>query len=92
MLWSDESKFNLRGSDGRLGIRRPRVEKFNPRYTTPTVKHAGGNIMVWRCFPGYGIGHILRITDTMTATVYRDLLSTVMFPYAECNMPISWTF
>ena len=28
----------------------------------------------------------------MTATVYRELLSTVMLPYAECEIPISWTF
>ena len=28
----------------------------------------------------------------MTATVYRDLLSIVMLPYTECEMPISWTF
>ena len=69
MLWSDESKFNLGGSDGRLGVRRPRGKKFNPRYTTPTVKHAGGNLMVWGCFSGYGIGPIHHLTDTMTATV-----------------------
>ena len=44
--------------------------------------------MVWRCFSEYGIGPIQRITDTMTATVNRDLLSTVMLPCAECEMPI----
>ena len=47
---------------------------------------------MWRCFSGYEIGTINRITDSMTATVYRDLLNTVMLPYAECAMPISWTF
>lgn len=92
VLWSDESKFNLRGSDGRANVRRPRGEKFNPRYTTATVKHGGGNIMVWGCFSGNGIGPIHRITSTMTATIYRDLLSSVMLPYAEWEMPLSWTF
>ena len=61
-------------------------------YTTRTVKHGGGNIMVWECISGYGICPIHCITDTMTATVYRDILSTVMLSYAECEMPISWTF
>ena len=87
MLWPGESKFNLRGSDGRLSVRRPRGEKFNPRYTTQKV-----NIMVWGYFSGYGIGPIHRITDTLTSTVYRNLLSTVMLPYVECDMLISWTF
>ena len=92
ILWSDESKFNLQGSDGRCYIRRPRGEKYNPRYTTATVKYGGGNIMVWGCFSGHGIGPIHRITETMTATIYRDLLSSLMLPYAEWEMPLSWAF
>ena len=68
------------------------AKKFNPRYTTPTVKPGGGNIMVWGCFSGYGIAPIYHIINTMTATVYRYLVSTVLLPCAECEMPISWTF
>ena len=48
--------------------------------------------MVCECFSGYRIAPIHYITDTMTVTVYCGLLSTVMFPYAECEMLISWTF
>ena len=85
VLWTDESKLNLWRSDG--SVRRPRDEKFNP-----IVKNGCGNIMVWRCLSGYVISSIHRITDTMSATVNHDILSTVMLPYAECEMSISWTF
>ena len=47
--------------------------------------------MVWRYFSGYENGPIHRITDIMIAIVYRDILSTVMLPYAECEMKISLT-
>ena len=45
--------------------------------------------MVWGYFSGYEIGPIQCITDTMAATVYRDLPSTVILPYAGCEMTIS---
>lgn len=92
VLWSDESKFNLRGSDCKSYVRRPRGTKYNPKYTTATVKHGGGNIMVWGCFSGNGIGPIKRIEGTMTAVGYSNILSNVMLPYAEWNMPLAWTF
>ena len=47
VLWSDESKFNLFGSDGINFVRRPPGQRYSPRYQLPTVKHGGGSIMVW---------------------------------------------
>lgn len=47
VLWSDESKFNLFGSDGINFVRRPPKQRYCPRYQLPTVKHGGGSIMVW---------------------------------------------
>lgn len=46
VLWSDESKFNLFGSDGINYVRRPAGKRFDRKYTRPTVKHGGGNIMI----------------------------------------------
>jgi hypothetical protein len=37
VLWSDESKFNLFGSDGLKYLRRPDGQRFNRRYILPTV-------------------------------------------------------
>lgn len=47
VLWSDESKFNLFSSDGIRYVRRPRGQRYNPKYQVPTVKHGGGSVMVW---------------------------------------------
>ena len=41
IVWSDESKFNLFGSDGRIMAWRTRDEEFDPKCTVPVVKHGG---------------------------------------------------
>jgi transposase len=46
IVWSDESEFNLFGSDGRIMVWRSRDEEFDPKCTVPTVKHGGGSVMV----------------------------------------------
>ena len=50
VLWSDESKFNLFGSDGKIMAWRSTMEECDPKCTVPTVKHSGGSVMVWACF------------------------------------------
>ena len=42
VVWSDESKFNLFGSDGKIMVWRSRNEEFNPICTVLTVKHGDG--------------------------------------------------
>uniref|UniRef100_A0A8R1HM74 HTH_Tnp_Tc3_2 domain-containing protein n=1 Tax=Caenorhabditis japonica TaxID=281687 RepID=A0A8R1HM74_CAEJA len=44
-IWSDESKFNMFGSDGNTWIRRPVGARYLPKYQLPTVKHGGGSCM-----------------------------------------------
>ncbi len=50
VVWSDESKFNLFGSDGKVMVWRSPKEKFDPKCIIPTVKHGGGSVTVWGCF------------------------------------------
>ena len=49
VIWSDESKFNLFGSDGRAYVRRRVGEDFLPECVDQTVKFGGGNVIMWGC-------------------------------------------
>ena len=42
VIWSDESKFNLFGSYGKVMVWRSIKEELKPRCTVPTVKHGRG--------------------------------------------------
>ena len=92
VLWSDESKFCLFGSDGISYVRRPANKRFEPKYQIPTIKHGGGNVMVWGCFSRNGVGPIVQIEEKMNAIVYRDILRDAMVTFAERNMAQSFLF
>ena len=46
VLWSDEMKINLFGSDGLKLVWRRSEEEYKDKCIMPTVKHGGGNVMV----------------------------------------------
>lgn len=92
VLFSDESKYSIFGSDGIRYVRRPKHERLNPKYVLPTVKHGGGSVMVWGCFSGYGMGPIHRIEGIMDRYKYATILEDIMLPYAEWNMPLRFIF
>ncbi|KAG9125886.1 hypothetical protein FRC07_005768 [Ceratobasidium sp. 392] len=74
VLFSDESKFKIFGSDGPVRCwRRPGLS-LDPRYTRKTVKHGGGSIMVWGCITAQGVGRLHRIDGRLTAVRYTEIL------------------
>lgn len=83
VVWSDESKFMLFGTDGITWIRRPEGKRFDPKYQLPTVKHGGGSVMVWGAFSAKGMGPLHRIEGIMDRKVYLNILENVMLPYAK---------
>jgi transposase len=74
VLWSDETKICLFGPDGSDWIWKSQEEGLNKRTTQATVKHGGGNIMVWGCFSWSGTGMLLEIEGKMNKEQYRDIL------------------
>lgn len=92
ILWSDETKINRIGPDGRRFVRRPKRREFDPKYTSAVVKHGGGSINVWGCFSWNGVGPIHRIDGILTKEKYVDILRDVMLPWAEENLPVIWKF
>ena len=79
VLWTDESKFNLFGSDGRVMVWRTTQEAFDPRCTVPTVKHGGGNVKCCSCISSSGVENLVFIDGNMTGEIYRDILQRNLF-------------
>lgn len=92
VLFSDESKFNRVSSDGIRYVRRRFKEDLKPQCILPTLKHGGGNVMVWACFSRSGPGPIRRIDGIMDRFQYTDILKNTMLPYARNNMDDSFIF
>lgn len=92
VLFSDESKYLLVGTDGMCRVRRPRGKRLQPQFCQKTLKHGGGNVMVWGCFSGQGLGPIHKIDGIMDRFIYKNILENIMLPYAEWNMPLKWIF
>lgn len=80
VLWSDETKINLFGSDGVSHVWRQPGEAYNDVCTMPTVKHGGGNVMVWGCMSAFGVGELHFIEGTMNSTMYCEILEQKMIP------------
>ena len=74
ILWSDESKFNIFGLDGRQTVWRQKHEAMKRECLKVTVKHSGGSIMVWGCMSANGLGNLVRIEDNMYEEQYEKIL------------------
>ncbi len=74
VLWSDETKINLFGSDGVKCVWRQPGEEYKDKCVLPTVKHGGGSVMVWGCMSAAGTGELQFIEGTMNANMYCDIL------------------
>lgn len=53
---SDESKFDVFGSDGKIMVWRKVSKELEKKNLWPTVKYSDSGIMVWGCMAASGIG------------------------------------
>lgn len=74
IIFSDESKFNLFGSDGKQIVWRKPNTELQSKHTKKTVKHGGGSVMVWGCFSANGVGNLVFVERIMDQYVYIDIL------------------
>jgi hypothetical protein len=75
VLWTDETKINRIGSDGKVYVWKQRGEPLSDWTTTPTVKHGGGNnLMVWGCMSWNGVGKLVEVQGNMDAVQYCEIL------------------
>ncbi|GFS91820.1 transposable element Tcb1 transposase [Trichonephila clavipes] len=73
VIFSDESKFNIFGSDGRRTVWRKPNTVLDPKNLRPTVKHGGGSVMVWGCMASNGVGNLVFIDGIMDHKLYIDI-------------------
>ncbi len=78
VLWSDETKINLFGSDGVKRVWRQPGEEYKDKCVLPTVRYGGGSVMV--CMSAAGTGALQFIEGTMNANMYCDILKQSMIP------------
>lgn len=75
VIFSDETKINRLGSDGRQWVWKKPGIRLNDRQISPTVKFGGGSIMLWGCITVHGIGFMCRIEGRMDSDLYTTILS-----------------
>ena len=93
VLWSDESKFNLFGSDGKIMVWRTSKEEYSSTCTVLTVKHGDGNVKCWRCFSASGVGNSVFIDGNMTGEMYHIILDSNLLQSVEkLKMDNEWIF
>ena len=80
VFFSDESKYNLFGNDGKNCVWRRSGERLAIDCTKKTVKFGGGSIMVWGIMSAAGVGPLVRIQGTVNADVYQRILSQHAVP------------
>jgi len=79
IVWSDESKFQIFGSDGRQYCWKRPNEQLQDAHVNPTVKFGGGSIFVWGCLTSSGVGYLVRIEGGLDAELYCRILEEDLF-------------
>jgi hypothetical protein len=74
VVWSDETKINRLGSDGRKWVWKKAGEGLSDRLVEGTLKFGGGSVMVWGCMLWDGVGYACKIDGRMDADLYISIL------------------
>jgi transposase len=87
--WSDDSRFLLHVTDGRMRVWRHENTAHTPRYIQPTVHYGGCSVMVWGCISHDCKLDLVTIQGNLTGNQYiRDVLQPVVVPHFD-NHPLA---
>lgn len=83
VIFSDETKINIHGSDGRVTVWRKPNQHLKTKNLCGTVKHGGGSLMLWGCMNASGVGRLHIIESIMDKHLYLDILKENLHASAE---------
>ena len=84
VVWSDVTKINCQGSDGRKWVWKKSGEGLSDRLVEGTAKFGGGSIMIWGCMTWEGVGYAAKLMAGWTVTF------TFKFWRMNCSIPLSF--
>jgi DDE superfamily endonuclease/Transposase len=74
VIWSDETKINHLGSDGKKWVWKKKGEALNDQLVEGTLRFGGGSLMMWGCMTWEGVGYGCKIDGRMDAELYTQIL------------------
>jgi hypothetical protein len=74
VIWSDETKINCLGSNGRKWAWKKPAKGLSNRLIKRTFKFGGGSLMMWGCITWHGPGIATRINGRMGGELYLSIL------------------
>ena len=90
-MWSDETTIELFGINSTHRVWRKRNAEY--KNAIPTVKHGGGNLMLWGRFSAKGAGRLHHIEGRMNGAMYREILGNNLLPSVRAlKMGRGWGF
>ena len=90
--WSDESKFEIFGSNLHAFVRCRVGERMISACVVPTVKHGGGGVIVWGCFAGDTVSDLFRIHGTLHQHGNHSILKQYAIPSGLHLVGLSFVF
>ncbi|CAI9575123.1 unnamed protein product, partial [Staurois parvus] len=73
VLWNDETKIKVFGTDGFKTVWRCKGEEYKEQCMVPTVKR-GGSVLLCGCLSAAGVGELHFIDGIMNSQMYCSIL------------------
>jgi len=74
VVWSDETKINRLGSDGKKWVWKKKGEGLSDRLVQGTLKFGGGSLMMWGCMLWTGPGFACKIDGKLDGELYVKIM------------------
>jgi hypothetical protein len=92
VLWYDESKYEIFGSNCSVFVRRRVGERTISTCVDPIVKHGGRGVMVLGCFAGDIVCDLFRIQGTLNQHGNHSILQRFSIPSGLSLVRLSFVY